>query len=48
MTMLIQREGTGLSADTGYATAISVVMFVITLALLIVQLRMQRRDGDAE
>ncbi|MFM9610723.1 carbohydrate ABC transporter permease [Streptomyces niveiscabiei] len=48
MTMLIQREGTGLSADTGYATAISVVMFVITLALLIVQLRMRRRDGDAE
>ncbi|MFC4504004.1 MULTISPECIES: carbohydrate ABC transporter permease [Streptomyces] len=48
MTMLIQREGTGLSADTGYATAISVVMFVITLAMLLVQLRLQRRDGDAE
>lgn len=48
MTMLIQREGTGLSADTGYATAISVVMFVITLVMLLVQLRLQRRDGDAE
>ncbi|MEV6588988.1 carbohydrate ABC transporter permease [Streptomyces acidicola] len=48
MTMLIQREGTGLSADTGYATAISVVMFVITLAMLLVQLRLQRGDGDAE
>ncbi len=48
MTMLIQREGTGLEADTGYAAAISVVMFVITLAMLLVQLRLQRQEGDAE
>ncbi|UUN25193.1 carbohydrate ABC transporter permease [Streptomyces sp. FIT100] len=48
MTMLIQREGTGLTARTGYAAAVSVVMFLITLGMLLVQLRLQRREGDAE
>lgn len=45
MTMLIQREGTGLQAQTGYAGAISMVMFVILGALLVLQLWLQQRDG---
>ncbi|MBL1119669.1 sugar ABC transporter permease [Streptomyces sp. 110] len=44
MTMLIQREGTGLQARTGYASAISVFMFVIVGGLLLVQLIMQRKQ----
>ncbi|MEV1243550.1 carbohydrate ABC transporter permease [Nonomuraea sp. NPDC050022] len=44
MTMLIQREGTGLQARTGYAGAISLVMSVILGALLIAQLVMQRKQ----
>ena len=44
MTMLIQREGTGLQARTGYAGAISLVMSVILGALLIAQLLMQRKQ----
>lgn len=47
MTMLIQLEGTGLQARTGYAGAISMVMFVILGALLLVQLLMQNRRDDA-
>ncbi len=45
MTMLIQREGTGLQARTGYAGAISLVMFVVLAALLAVQLIVQNRQG---
>lgn len=45
MTMLIQREGTGLQAQTGYAGAISLVMFVVLAALLAVQLVVQNRQG---
>lgn len=45
MTMLIQREGTGLQAQTGYAGAISLVMFVVLGALLVVQLWLQQREG---
>lgn len=44
MTMLIQREGTGLQARTGYAGAISLVMFVILGGLLIAQLVLQRKQ----
>ncbi|WP_431836640.1 carbohydrate ABC transporter permease [Cellulomonas sp. Y8] len=44
MTMLIQREGTGLQAQTGYAGAISLVMFVVLGALLVGQLALQQRD----
>lgn len=44
MTMLIQREGTGLQAQTGYAGAISLVMFVVLGALLVGQLVLQQRD----
>ncbi len=45
MTMLIQREGTGLQAQTGYAAAISLVMFVVLGALLLVQLIIQQRQA---
>lgn len=45
MTMLIQREGTGLQAQTGYAGAISLVMFVVLAALLVLQLVVQNRQG---
>ncbi|MCJ1708762.1 carbohydrate ABC transporter permease [Microbacterium sp. VKM Ac-2923] len=45
MTMLIQREGTGLQAQTGYAAAISLVMFVVLGALLVLQLVIQQRQA---
>ncbi|WNF01190.1 sugar ABC transporter permease [Streptomyces luomodiensis] len=47
MTMLIQREGTGLQARTGYAGAISLFMFVVLGALLLVQLAMQRKQRSS-
>ena len=45
MTMLIQREGTGLQARTGYAGAISLVMFVVLAVLLMLQIIVQNREG---
>jgi ABC-type sugar transport system permease subunit len=47
MTMLIQREGTGLAAETGYVAAVSLAMFVIMGGLLLAQLWFQRRDREA-
>lgn len=41
MVMLIQREGTGLEGRVGYASAISLVMFVLTIGLMIATLRLQ-------
>ncbi|MFC7465076.1 carbohydrate ABC transporter permease [Brachybacterium sp. GCM10030252] len=46
MTMLIQREGTGLQARTGYAGAISLVMFVILAVLLTIQIVVQNRQVE--
>ncbi|MFC7581082.1 carbohydrate ABC transporter permease [Schaalia naturae] len=46
MTMLIQLEGTGLQARTGYAAAISMVMFVVLGTLLAVQLYAQNRGDE--
>ena len=46
MTMLIQREGTGLQAQTGYAAAISLVMFVVLGVLLLLQLVSQQRQAQ--
>lgn len=46
MVMLIQREGTGLDGQTGYASAISLVMFLITIGLMIAVFRMQNKDGE--
>ena len=47
MTMLIQQEGTGLSARTGYASAISVVLLIIVGVLTLVQ-QLVTRGGDDE
>lgn len=43
MTMLIQQEGTGLNARTGYASAISVVLLIIVGVMTIVQQLITRR-----
>jgi len=40
LVTLIQSSGTGLSAQLGYASAVSVVLFVLTLGLLVVNLRL--------
>jgi len=45
MTMLIQREGTGLQAQLGYAGAISMVMFVVLGALVAIQIVVQNRGN---
>ncbi|MFI1110833.1 carbohydrate ABC transporter permease [Streptomyces physcomitrii] len=44
LVMLIQRTGTGLSGRVGYASAISVVVFVITLGLMLLVLRANRKE----
>jgi len=44
MTMLIQREGTGISARTGYTAAISLVMFIVLGALVTIQMIVQSRQ----
>src|SRR5690625_6989356 len=46
MTMLIQREGTGLQARTGYAGAISLVMYVVIAVLLMLQIIVQNRSEE--
>ncbi|WP_055554521.1 carbohydrate ABC transporter permease [Streptomyces sp. NBRC 110028] len=46
MTMLIQREGTGLQARTGYAGAISLFMFVILGGMLLAQLALRRKRSS--
>lgn len=46
LVMLIQREGSGLNGQVGYASAISLVMFACTIGLMVATLRMQRGGGD--
>lgn len=46
MSMLIKREGTGIQARTGYASAISIVVLVIVGVMLIVQQILQKRGED--
>ena len=46
MSMLIKREGTGIQARTGYASAISIVVLVIVGVMLIVQQIVQKRGED--
>jgi multiple sugar transport system permease protein len=46
MTMLIQQEGTGLSAHTGYASAISVVLLIIVGVMTIIQQIITRGGND--
>jgi len=46
LVTLIESSGTGLSAQLGYTSAISVILFLLTLGLLIVNLRISRNSGD--
>ncbi|MER8232946.1 sugar ABC transporter permease [Streptomyces sp. NPDC094049] len=46
LVMLIQRVGTGLQGRTGYASAISITLFVLTLILMLFVLRADRKDKD--
>ncbi len=45
LVMLIRQVGTGLSGNAGYASALSLVLFVLTLGLLLVTLRLNRSDS---
>ncbi|MFR9794016.1 carbohydrate ABC transporter permease [Streptomyces sp. MB22_4] len=44
LVMLVQRTGTGLSGRVGYSSAISVVVFVITVVLMLLVMRADRKD----
>ncbi|MFI2641737.1 carbohydrate ABC transporter permease [Streptomyces sp. NPDC018610] len=44
LVMLIQRTGTGLSGRVGYASALSLVVFVITVILMLLVLRADRKE----
>ncbi|MEU5710251.1 MULTISPECIES: carbohydrate ABC transporter permease [Streptomyces] len=44
LVMLVQRTGTGLTGRVGYASAISVVVFLITVVLMLLVLRADRKD----
>lgn len=46
MTMLIMRDGTGLSARTGYTSALSMLMFFILVFLIGLELVVQRRGDE--
>jgi multiple sugar transport system permease protein len=46
LVTLIQSSGTGLSAQLGYASAVSVVLFLLTVGLLIVNLQLTRTSGE--
>ncbi|MBO0656208.1 sugar ABC transporter permease [Streptomyces triculaminicus] len=44
LVMLVQRTGTGLNGRVGYASALSLVVFVITLLLMLLVLRADREE----
>jgi multiple sugar transport system permease protein len=44
LVMLIQQVGTGLTGDLGYSSALSVVLFALTLGLLLLTNRLNRRE----
>ncbi|MFF8784571.1 carbohydrate ABC transporter permease [Streptomyces sp. NPDC015125] len=44
LVMLVQQVGTGLSGRVGYASALSVVVFVLTLGLMLLVLRAHRAE----
>lgn len=46
MTMLIMREGTGLTARTGYASALSIIMFLILGVLTAAEFYWQSKGDD--
>ncbi|MFE0514475.1 carbohydrate ABC transporter permease [Streptomyces sp. NPDC058964] len=45
LVMLVQRTGTGLTGRVGYASALSVVVFAVTVALMLLVLRADRKEG---
>lgn len=47
MSMLIQKEGTGIQARTGYASALSLIVLVVVGAMLVLQQIVQRRGEDS-
>ncbi len=47
LVMLIKQVGTGLSGRVGYASAISVVVFVLTLGLMLLVLKADKKEKDA-
>ncbi|WEV53457.1 sugar ABC transporter permease [Bifidobacterium sp. ESL0704] len=46
MSMLIQQQGTGIQARTGYASALSLIVLVVVGAMLIIQQIIQSRGQD--
>ncbi|SDP54619.1 carbohydrate ABC transporter permease [Lentzea jiangxiensis] len=44
MVLLIQSVGRGLTGEVGYASALSLVLFVVLLGLLLVTLKLNRRE----
>ncbi len=46
LVMLVERTGTGLSGRVGYASALSLVVFVIALALMLLVLRAGRGEDE--
>lgn len=44
LVMLIQQTGIGLTGEVGYASALSLVLFVVTLGLLLITLRLNRKE----
>ncbi|WP_327233568.1 sugar ABC transporter permease [Streptomyces sp. NBC_01317] len=44
LVMLVQRVGTGLSGRVGYASALSVVVFAVVVALMLLVLRADRKE----
>ncbi|MFF5027291.1 carbohydrate ABC transporter permease [Streptomyces collinus] len=44
LVMLVQRTGTGLTGRVGYASALSVVVFAVTVALMLLVLRADRGE----
>ncbi|MGW1199315.1 carbohydrate ABC transporter permease [Streptomyces sp. NPDC002536] len=47
LVMLVQRTGTGLNGRTGYSSALSLVVFAVTLVLMLLVLRADRREERA-
>ncbi|GAA0399252.1 sugar ABC transporter permease [Streptomyces luteireticuli] len=46
LVMLVQRTGTGLNGRVGYASAISLVVFVVALLLMLLVLRANRKEDE--
>ncbi len=46
LVMLVQQVGTGLSGRVGYASALSVVVFALTLGLMLLVLRANRKEDS--